>query len=280
MGDSHGGSVPGGPVGLQLLGCFRLRRGDRAVELPEGTQRLLALLGVRGSDRRLAIASQLWPEAPERAALARLRTALWRVPKGSGIVLLNGQRLSLAPFVAVDTWQLVRRAESILAASPNPAEESSTDILRDPFPAELLPGWYDDWVLMERERLRQLQLHALEALSASLLRRARFGEALEAGMRAVYGDPLRESARRRVIAVHLAEDNLVEALQHYREFAAVLREEIGVEPSVELRAQLDRAILDRGGRPPRPSQPRPRQPSTPDRRRPGASASAVRRPVQ
>ena len=36
---------------------------------------------------------------------------------------------------------------------------------------ELLPGWYDDWVIFERERIRQQLLHALEILSRRLVSR-------------------------------------------------------------------------------------------------------------
>ena len=57
---------------------------------------------------------------------------------------------------------------------------------------DLLPGWYDDWVVFERERLRQRLLHALEMLSLRLVRQGRFGEAVEAAL-LVHAEPLRES---------------------------------------------------------------------------------------
>jgi hypothetical protein len=70
---------------------------------------------------------------------------------------------------------------------------------------ELLPGWYDDWVLLEREPLRQRVLHGLEALSRHLVRAGRFAEAVEAAMVAVAVEPLRESAQRALVTAHLAE---------------------------------------------------------------------------
>ena len=42
---------------------------------------------------------------------------------------------------------------------------------------ELLPDWYDDWVLLERERFRQLRLHALDALCDDLTRAGRHWDA-------------------------------------------------------------------------------------------------------
>jgi two-component SAPR family response regulator len=44
---------------------------------------------------------------------------------------------------------------------------------------ELLPGWYDDWILLERERVRYLQLHMLEVAADQLLRKGRLAAALE-----------------------------------------------------------------------------------------------------
>ena len=61
-------------------------------------------------------------------------------------------------------------------------------------------------------------------------------------------DPLRESARRCVIATYLAEDNLVEAVLHYNCYAELLMEELGVGPSAELRVLVCRAVAARGRR--------------------------------
>jgi DNA-binding SARP family transcriptional activator len=66
----------------------------------------------------------------------------------------------------------------------------------------LFPGWYDDWVLLERERLRRLRLHALEVLADKLVREGRYGEAVQATYAAVRTEPLRESAHRAVVRVH------------------------------------------------------------------------------
>jgi DNA-binding SARP family transcriptional activator len=97
--------------------------------------------------------------------------------------------------------------------------------------AELLPGWYDDWVITEREHLRQLRLHALEALARELAARGRHAVAIEVALSAIALDPLRESGHRTLISLYLAEDNLSEAARHLRIFAGLLREELGVAPS-------------------------------------------------
>jgi DNA-binding SARP family transcriptional activator len=105
---------------------------------------------------------------------------------------------------------------------------------------ELLPGWYDDWVIFERERLRQLRLHALDALAERLTAQGRYADALETAMESVQAEPLRESANRTIIAIHLAEANAAEALRHYRFFRDLLRSELGLEPSARLATMLPR----------------------------------------
>ena len=92
-------------------------------------------------------------------------------------------------------------------------------------------GWYDEWLLLERERLRQMRLHALEALAEQLVIAGDLPAAVHAALAAVAIDPLRESAHRALIRAHLAEGNRVEALRQLARLRHLLREELGVEPS-------------------------------------------------
>jgi DNA-binding SARP family transcriptional activator len=110
---------------------------------------------------------------------------------------------------------------------------------------DLLPGWYDDWVLMERERLRQRILHALEELSRKLACAGRFPEAVEAAVLAIGAEPLRESAQRALIEAHVAEGNLSEARRILQEYRDLLRRELGVNPSYALQAVVDAAAAVR-----------------------------------
>ena len=102
---------------------------------------------------------------------------------------------------------------------------------------DLLVGWYDEWVLTDRDRLRQLRLHALEALSGHLLTIGNVATGLEAALEAVSVEPLRESAHRAVIRAHLAEGNRAEALRQFTHLRRLLHDELGVEPT-SLAAEL------------------------------------------
>jgi DNA-binding SARP family transcriptional activator len=115
---------------------------------------------------------------------------------------------------------------------------------------DLLPGWYDDWALIEQERVRQRLLHALEALSRKLVCVYRYAEAVEVAMMAVGADPLRESAQRALIEAHLAEGNRVEAQRSFDMYRDLLHRELGTDPDAELAA-----IVRSPGRPASNGQP-------------------------
>ena len=228
-----------GPAGhaLYLLGGFRLLREGQPVLLPNHGQRLIALLGLTGPYSRTATAGTLWPEVSEQQAQGSLRTALWRLKRQwPGLVTAAEHGLALNPLVEVDTAKFVSAAMRTLEGGP--LQKREQPCLGNLAAGELLPGWYDDWVVFERERLRQLQMHALERLSEQFATQRRFALALEAALEAVRMEPLRESAHASVIAVHLAESNLIEARRHYEHVRRLLWAELEVEPSPRLRAMV------------------------------------------
>jgi DNA-binding SARP family transcriptional activator len=116
--------------------------------------------------------------------------------------------------------------------------EETFALLEPRFSSELLPGWHDEWVLGERERHRQLSLHALESLCEHLTSTGRYGAAVLAGLTAVDREPLRESAHRALMKVHLAEGNAAEAIRRYQQYEAIAARDLGVEPSPMMRSLL------------------------------------------
>jgi DNA-binding SARP family transcriptional activator len=210
-------------------------------------QRLVAHLSLSGRPSRAAIVGDLWPDAREEQAHGSLRTALWRLHKvAPGLVHAAGDVLSLADGVRVDVWELHDWARRVRDPRSHLDDVELADAgLR----GELLPGWYDEWVLLERETLRQLRMHALEAVSDRLTAAGRHSEALEAAYAAVRADPLRESAHRTVVRVHLAEGNLAEAVRAFDRFRSILATELDAEPSEQM-AGLVRGIRRPPGAPP------------------------------
>jgi DNA-binding SARP family transcriptional activator len=163
----------------------------------------------------------LWPLGSDVRAAGNLRSALWRL-RGAGLELL-----------CADKYTLVLRDE-VVDGSASCDDLGVVPWGIDQF--ELLPGWYDDWTLIERERVTQRLLHGLEVQSRLLLTRGRCAEAVEAAMVAVGADPLRESAQQALIQAHFAEGNLAEGRRRYEVYRGLLRRELGIEPSPQLGA--------------------------------------------
>jgi DNA-binding SARP family transcriptional activator len=228
-------SFPDAGVTLALLESFELRCGGEAVPLPPSAQRLLALLALHERPvRRLQVAGTLWIDAPEERASANLRSSLWRLNRpGPRLVETAGLQLRLDPRVQVDIHESAALAHRLLRATD---ESGRTELEVDAtlLTGELLPDWYDDWVILERERLRQLSLHALEALAQRLLRAARPAAALEPALAALAMEPLRESAHRVLINIHLAEGNTAEAIRQFELCSTMFREQLGLAPSPQL----------------------------------------------
>jgi DNA-binding SARP family transcriptional activator len=220
---------------LRLLRSFELVRAGEPLELPLSAQRLLAFLALREHPlSRVHVAGVLWPEATQEHANASLRTALWRLHRvGVELVIATSTSVLLAGDVAVDVRETNRRARRILDGGG--AVDGDTGQLSQA--GELLPDWYDDWVLIERERVRQLCVNALELASAEATAAGRTAQATDAALAAVSFEPLRESAHRAVIAAHLAAGNFSEALRQYRLCRRLLGA-IGLEPSPLMREQM------------------------------------------
>ncbi|QUQ63226.1 AfsR/SARP family transcriptional regulator [Kutzneria sp. CA-103260] len=222
---------------LSLLDGFVLSAGGRELVVPRAQQRLLALVALRRDTNRNTAVGLLWPEGQEARVAASLRTALWRLQQlPVPTVRVGGDAISLDPGLRLDVAELV--AMSALARQG--CDDLPTSLLLGPH--ELLPGWCDEWVLVERERLRQLYLHTVEGFAAACLRTGRHGDALEAALAAVRADPLRESPYRLAIEVHLAEGNVAEALSTYQNYRRLLAREIGVAPSPMIRGLIHESL--------------------------------------
>jgi DNA-binding SARP family transcriptional activator len=224
-----------------LLDRFGLARGAAPVVLTPASQRLLAFVALAGrAVRRDLAAGVLWPAVSEERAHASLRSSLARLGKrSSGLVRAVGQDVSLAAGVCVDLHEAQKVARRLLAGA-GAARPAAAAAAIGTLSMELLPGWYEDWVVLEAENWRQLRLHALEASAVVLAGARRFAEAVSAAQAAVRADPLRESPHAALIRVHLSEGNQSEALREFERYRERLGTALGLEPTAELRALLPR----------------------------------------
>ena len=218
---------------LHLLGAFDLRSDDVPVTLPPHAERLLAFLAVQGRMlHRAYVAGRLWPDLSEEHAHGCLRTTLWRVGRTAHAVVVDATAatVGLDASVQVDMRELEESAERVLHDEGTPAPG---DLDRLEHAGELLPDWYEDWALQERERFRLLRLLALEAGSERLLAEGRYSDASQAALAALCTDPLRESAHRLLIRAALGEGNAAEALRQFASLRVHLHDELGLEPSAQ-----------------------------------------------
>ena len=236
--------APETPLRLSLIGGFALWRGGREFGIATSGQRLIALLALR--DRpvgRIHVAGTLWPDYPAERSLADLRTALWRVNQNSCQVIdATPSFLRLAADIDVDVHNLAAFARRLnqKRTAPEPIDLDSVPLAD--LVGDLLPDWYDDWLQDEREGLRQTRLHALESLAHGLSASGRYADAIQAALAAIRLEPLRETAHRILIEIHLAEGNRSEACRQFQRCRRLLWEELGVEPSDSMGRLL-------GGRP-------------------------------
>jgi DNA-binding SARP family transcriptional activator len=202
---------------VHLFGGPYVTVGARRQEVPEGSKQLLAFVALRGRrvERRQA-AGTLWPLGDEARAAGNLRSALWRLRRvGIEVLIADKCSLALSAGVLVDLHLMDQWARRLIDGAAFEDDLTVSASWADAL--DLLPDWYDDWALMERERVRQQMLHALEALSRTLARAGRLAEAVETAILAVSADPL-SSGRAR--SAHLSRHtspkaNLVDARHSY-----------------------------------------------------------------
>jgi len=221
---------------VRLLEGFELTIDDEPREMPLSAARLVAFLALRPRPVvRSHVAGVLWGDRSEERAAACLRSAIWRVNAGRTprVVEAGRSRIALWGNVSVDA----RDAASAAHAQLVRGEPVAPEVLS----GELLPGWYDDWVIVERERLRQLCLEGLEQMAQSLLDSGRAPLAIEAALVVVAAEPLRESAHRVLVDAHLSVGNRGAALSQFQKCRALLDSELGLAPSEALVAAAARA---------------------------------------
>lgn len=228
------------PMLVHLLNGFRLDIGKHEVVLPAHAQRVVAFLALSRpsgmTQHRTALAEQLWCDGPRPRAQANLRTAIWRIRQADDrLVHADRSHVYLDALVEVDVERSLCQAARLLNedGALAPDDTATTGLV-----ADLLPDWEEEWLIVERERIRQVRIHALVALSHRLRRLGRFVPALNAAYTAITAEPLQESARVALVEVHLAEGNVVEARRQVDRYARLLWDEMQLTPSNALTGRV------------------------------------------
>ncbi|HTN47803.1 MAG TPA: tetratricopeptide repeat protein [Burkholderiaceae bacterium] len=217
------------PLQLILFGSPTLR-GSRALDCERRTQLLVYLAFRREWVGRAELAALLWPEQDPKLAYSNLRKALHRLQALAGAPQVQAQGAALQCEVNTD----VQAFESAL-------REQRVDEALRLYRGELLQGFDEDgneawsgWLGFERERLRNAWRGAAQQqLVAGTLEDV---EAVELAARLLESDPLDEAALRWYADGLARAGQGPRAQQAYRDFVERLRDELGLEPSAELRS--------------------------------------------
>ncbi|MBI5567823.1 MAG: AAA family ATPase, partial [Chloroflexi bacterium] len=232
---------------LRLLGQFNLRLDNRPIDLPSRpAQSLLAYLALRPGTayRRERLAGLLWPDATEANARSYLRQALWRIRKALPTTTrdyLVADDLTVAFDAEADYTLDVAVLEQAIAASTG-----TDDLLRsvEVYHGELLPGFYDEWVMPERERLQAVYEHKLTLLLDRLVAEGRWPAVIEWAERWIAVGSVPEPAYRALMTAYSAAGDRASMSAAYQRCLEALRRELDVEPSEATRAlyeQLSRS---------------------------------------
>lgn len=216
-------------VRLTLLGSFAMSVDGREFPFPHAVQRLLAFLALhRRSLDRVYVAGSLWGDMCEQRAHANLRATIWRARVGGAdLVRSSATHIAIRSGVEIDYHAAIARGRALLEGRDTVETPREIDALA----LDLLPGWTEEWVHLERERLRQLRLHALEACCSRFVVAGDTARAIDFGLAAMRAAPLRESAQRSLIAAYLAEGNHADAISVFDEFRRQLWASCGLRPS-------------------------------------------------
>jgi DNA-binding SARP family transcriptional activator len=181
----------------------------------------------------------LWPDSTDAQAHTNLRQLIHRLrhslPQADQFVRIEKQTLQWQPTAS---WTLdVADFERVLAQAEEAEQTQDRTAIRqaleqavEVYHGDLLPSCYDEWILPERERLRQLLLRALERLILLREREGNYAAAISAAQRLLRHDPLHEATYRLLMHLYAASGDRAAALRTYQTCVTVLERELAVEP--------------------------------------------------
>ena len=230
---------------IHLLGQFNLQANDLPLELPSRpAQSLLAYLALNAgiAQRREKLASLLWPEAAESNARSYLRQALWRIRKSLTGASLDWQEYLQINDITVafdgqsDYW--LDAAVLLEPADARPTEEIISIVRL--YRGELLPGFYDEWVVLERDRLQAAYQQKMNLLLERLVEAGRWDDVVQWSEQWIRLGHAPEPAYRALLRAHAGLGNQGMIGATYQRCIDTLERELDVEPSPETQRLYER----------------------------------------
>jgi DNA-binding SARP family transcriptional activator len=237
-----------------LFGGFQLANDEDTTansKMTRGVKALLAylLLFRHRLHAREVLAGLFWGEHSEDRARSCLSTAIWRLrqalepegtPKGTYLITTSMGEVGFNQESShwLDVAEFEERLSPFLRSPSQQGEAQDPGKLQgalELYTGDLLEGFYDDWALRERERLRLLYMKSLVHLMRCYKEHNEYEKSLACGLQILNHDPLREEIHREVMRLYQESGQRAMAIRQYRICSQILEEELGVCPMEETR---------------------------------------------
>ncbi len=244
---------------IHLLGGFQLISGETPVggiDVPR-LQSLFAYLllhhGVPQSRSHLAY--MFWPDTTDGQALTNLRNIVHKLrlalPNVECYLQVERQVLFWKEASSDSPWMLdvLDFDKAITEASQTNNESVELRALTRAvklYRGDLLPSCYDDWLLSERDRLRQVFVKALERLIELQEKERDYGAAISSAQQLLQYDPLHEATYRHLMRLYATSGDRAVALRTYHACSTTLERELGVQPGKATREVYERLLQTEG----------------------------------
>ena len=225
---------------IRLLGQFDIRLEGKRVLIPSRPgQSLFAYLALTAGtpQRREKLAGIFWPEISDDNARKNLRHELWRIRKALAAQQLTPSTEYLLPEEFTITFN--REAVYWLDVAQVERDESDLQSLSSNlslYLGELLPGFYEDWIVLERERIQSVFDTKMEQLVTQLITAERWTAVQEQAERWLSLGNALEPAYRALMLTYGTRGDMAKVSSIYQRCMEELDEQFGIEPSAETRA--------------------------------------------
>ena len=226
---------------IRLLGTFHVSYGDETVVNLRSSrvQELLAylLLHADVTHSRQHLAFLFWPDSTEGQARTNLRKVLHSLrrslPHAESYIRVTTSTVEwlVDSDYSLDVGEVTRLLQN---AQHDPLNAEPLKEAVDLYAGELLPGCYEEWLLALRQQMEQRIVAALEKLVTQLENSHVYAQGIDYAQRLVALDPLRETSYLKLMRLHTLAGNRSAAVRVYHDCAAVLREELDIDPGPEL----------------------------------------------
>jgi len=250
---------------VRLFGTGRARYSDRPlVGFPSQQPHLLfcfLILNHRRGHHRESLAALFWGDYPTQASRKNLRNALWRLRHAfsevgadlESYLTVNEETVSFSP--SDEYWcdvlafeETLRALDAVPGYALSAEQAAAIEQALRWYAGDLLQGIFEEWCLIDRERLSLLHLDALAKMMIFNARDGDYERALAYGARILALDNTREKVHREMIRLHWLAGDRAAALGQYKRCVQILRETFGVSPMEET-SRLYRQILHTAGEP-------------------------------